>query len=95
MKKGRSILQRLADGADLPGEPLPSQPIVELAGDRRVLVENHFGVTQYSQERIGVKVKYGQVIVCGCGLELVRMTKEQLVICGKIDGITLIRRGKS
>ena len=77
------ILQRLADGADLSAEPLPGQPIVEIAGDRRVLIENHFGV----------KVKYGLVCVCGCDLELIRMTKEQLIISGRIDAVTLIRRG--
>lgn len=94
MKKGRSILERLADGADLSGEPMPMQPIVEIAGERRVLIENHFGVQEYRRERIGVKVKYGQVAVCGCGLELTRMTKEQLVISGRIDCVTLVRRGK-
>lgn len=94
MKRNHNILQRLADGADLPGEPLPAQPIIEIAGDRRVLIENHFGVMEYSRERIGVKVKYGVVSVCGCGLELTRMTKEQLVISGRIDGISLQRRGK-
>lgn len=88
----RSILDKMTDRADLLGEPIPGQTIVELAGERRVLIENHFGVTQYSRERICVKVKYGQVAVCGCGLELSRMTKEQLVICGKIDEVTLIRR---
>ena len=33
MGKGRMILQRLADGADLSAEPLPGQPIVEIAKD--------------------------------------------------------------
>ena len=90
MGKGQMILQRLADGADLSAEPLP---IVEIAGDRRVLIENHFGVKEYSREKIGVKVKYGLVCVCGCNLELIRMTKEQLIISGRIDAVTLIRRG--
>lgn len=94
MKERRNILQRLADEADLSGEPLPGQPIVEIAGDRRVLIENHFGVKEYSRERIGVKVKYGVITVCGCGLELIRMTKEQLVISGRIDAVSLQRREK-
>lgn len=93
MGRGRYLLERLADEADLTVEPLPGQPIVEIAGDRRVLIENHFGVKEYSRERITVKVKYGFVSVCGCQLELMRMTREQLVICGKIDGVTLQRRG--
>lgn len=93
MGKRRYIWERLADGADLAAEPMPGQPIVEIAGDRRVLIENHFGVKEYSREKIAVKVKYGFVCVCGCGLELIRMTREQLVISGRIDAVSLVRRG--
>lgn len=93
MGRGRYFLERLADETDLVAEPLPGQPIVEIAGDRRVLIENHFGVKAYSREKIVVKVKFGFVCVCGCGLELMRMTKAQLVIRGRIDGVTLQRRG--
>ena len=94
MNRRRGFLERLAEGADLPGEAMPGQPLVELAGDRRVLIENHKGVTEYGRERISVRVRYGQLVVCGCGLELARMTKEQLVIIGRIDGVTLHRRGE-
>lgn len=90
----KDILLKLTENADLNGEPLPGMPLVEIAGDRRVLIENHHGVTEYSGDRIGIKVKYGRVLVCGCGLELSRMTKEQLVICGRIDGVSLYRREK-
>lgn len=93
MGKGHFFLERLANNSDLVMEPLPGQPIVELTGDRRVLIENHFGVKAYGRERIVIKVKFGYVCVCGSGLELLRMTREQLVIRGRIDGISLQRRG--
>lgn len=92
MGKGHFFLERLAEDTDLTMEPLPGQPIVEIAGDRRVLIENHLGVRAYGREKILVKVKYGCICVCGCGLELLRMTREQLVIRGKIDAVTLQRR---
>lgn len=91
MAKG-DWMQRLTDQMDLSGEPLPGVPVVELAGDRRVLIERHGGVTQYSREKICVKVSYGLVQVCGCGMELTRMTREQLVISGRIDSVHLLRR---
>ncbi len=93
MGKGRFFLERLAEDADLSMEPMPGQPIVEIAGDSRVLIENHFGVKGYSREKILIKVKYGTLCVCGCGLELLRMTREQLVVRGRIDAVTLQRRG--
>ena len=93
MGRGRYFLERLAEDTDLPMEPMPGQPIVELAADSRVLIENHHGVKAYSREQIIVKVKFGCVCICGCGLEVMRMTREQMVIRGRIDGITLQRRG--
>jgi len=89
-----SWMQRLADGMDLSGEPLPGVPVVEIAGDCRVLIERHAGVTEYSRERICVKVRYGVVCICGCGLELTRMAREQLVISGRIDCVQLQRRNR-
>ena len=87
-------MQKLVDGADLPAEPLPGVPVVEVAGECRVLIERHGGVTEYSRDRICVKVRYGTVCVCGCALELTRMTREQLVISGRIDCVQLQRRGR-
>lgn len=94
MEGRKHWVQRLTEGADLPDEVVPGLPVVELAGDRRVLIEQHRGVTEYGCERICVRVRFGEVCICGCGLELNRMTKEQLVVSGRIDSIHLRRRGK-
>ena len=89
--KGRyDLLERL----DLPGETLPGQVLVEIAGENRVLIEQHRGIREYTPERIGVCVRYGMVEICGRGLELRSMSREQLIICGQIDSVTLIRRTK-
>lgn len=85
-------VQRMTDRADLYGESLPGVPVVELAGDRRVLIERHKGVTAYSDEQICVRLSYGYLSICGCNLELTRMTREQLIISGRIDGIQIQRR---
>lgn len=92
MGRGRHLIDRLTEEADLAAQPLPGRPIVEISGDNRVLIENHFGVKEYGTQRITVKVKYGYVCVCGSGLELQRMTREQLVIRGRIDCVTVQRR---
>ncbi len=95
MGKGRFILERLAEEADTAGGSVPGQCIVEIAGGCRVLIENHFGVKAYCEEKIMVNVKLGCVSVCGTGLEIQRMTKEQLVIRGKIENVALLRRGQA
>ncbi len=83
--------QRIADHADLCGESVPGVPIVEIAGDHRVLIERHRGVIEYGPQCIRIRVPYGILCVSGCGMELTRMTAQQLIISGKIDGISIDR----
>lgn len=91
VKQSSKFLDRFILGADLPGEVMPAQPLVEIAGENRVLIENHHGVTGYGCTEIRVKVRYGQLCICGSCLELARMTKQQLVITGRIDSVSLCR----
>lgn len=77
--------------ANLPGESLPNQPLLELIGDHRVLLENHRGVVCYGNCEIKVRVGYGIVSVQGIGLQLAHMTRQQLIISGRIDGVSIIR----
>lgn len=92
MMPKKHFAERFAAGMDLPGESVPGMTVVELAGDRRVLIEHHGGVTRYSCDKIEVKVRYGLVEISGSCLELACMSKAQLVITGRIDGIQLLRR---
>lgn len=79
---------------DLPGEPGPTQSVIEIVGTGRVLIEHHSGVVQYGTRQICVKVRYGIVEICGQDLELKRMTGQMLVISGCIDSVRLERRGR-
>lgn len=88
-KKG--FMEQITNAADLQDEPIPGLPLIEIAGERRVLIENHRGVIEYGSQTIRLKVKYGQVCICGSGLELARMTRGQLVISGRVDAVQLIR----
>lgn len=90
---GRGKLwDNLTENSDFTGEAFPGMPIIEIAGERRFLIENHQGVKEYGTEKITIKVKYGLVSVCGRCLRLSLMTKEQLIISGRIDCVSLIRR---
>ena len=88
---GTEWMRRLTRGMDLEGESLPGVTVAELAGDSRVLVEGHRGVTEYSPCRVTVKVGYGALSVSGRGLQLRQMSRQQLVICGCIDALELRR----
>ena len=91
MERRNRIAQQLSRATDLPDEPIPGLSLVEIAGDRRVLVENHKGVIQYCDSSIRIRVKFGEVCISGTKMTLARMTKGQLVISGCIDSVSLLR----
>ncbi len=87
----KPLMDYLTSAADLASEPIPGRPLIELAGDRTVLIENHKGVSEYSNMTIGINVKFGKVLVCGSALELIQMSKDRLIISGQIDKVELMR----
>lgn len=69
------------------------QPLVEIIDCNRIILENHKGIIEYSNERICVKVSFGCVKICGQKMELARMYNDQLVILGDIHSISFVKRG--
>lgn len=68
------------------------QPIAEIIGKGRVLIENHQGVLAYSDKEIGIKVAYGTIEITGCNLQLMEISSEQLVVKGVVDSLQLLGR---
>ena len=86
--KGRS--NWIGNRAEMVKKPVS---LVEIAGERRVLIEFHKGISSYSPQKVDVCVGYGKVSVSGSNLLIARMTREQLVIFGCIESVTLLKAG--
>lgn len=76
---------------ELIGESLPRRSIIELCSDNRIYVERHLGVYEYSDVEIHIGVYFGKIVIRGCCLKLASMSKESLVVTGKIQCVELIR----
>ena len=88
-------MRQVADHAELMDEVVPGQPVVELLGEGRVLIEGHRGVSAYSDQEIEVKTRLGVVRIYGCNLKLTNMSTYRLVISGSISCVYLAgRKGK-
>ena len=85
-------MRQMADHAALTEEALPAQPVVELLGEGRVLIEGHKGVSAYSDREIEIKTHLGVVRISGCNLKLTNMRTYRLVISGNISCVHLSGR---
>lgn len=68
-------------------------PLIEILDDYRVLIENHLGIVEYSDGRITIKRHNGSISVIGTGLQVSEISKEKVVIVGKILGLALMDGG--
>lgn len=95
MRRTNHLFDRMSLAANVYSEAMPGVPLIEISGCHRFLLENHHGIIAYCDKEIRAKVSYGYVCICGSGLELAKMTKEQLVITGMITSVSLnCRRDK-
>ena len=84
---GTNLWNRVAGNFSSEAAFPPKVPLIEIYGGKRILIENHCGVCEYTENLICVKVKHGQVCVGGYNLKLALICKDRLVICGKIESV--------
>ncbi len=83
------MLGLITEAVDIPAELLPGMPLIELTGHSRVMVDNHRGISEYTNGCICVRVSFGLVSIYGCGLRITKMRKKQIVIGGNILRVEL------
>ena len=91
MKQRKTDASRFLDSISKKTDLIPGVPLLEIAGQCRVLLENHRGIIAYSPSQVTVRVQFGSYCIHGCALKIARMGKDQLVIQGRIEMVQLIR----
>ena len=88
-RRGGEALVRAAELFDLPADVIAGVSRVEITGGREVLVENHGGILEYTEEL--VRISGGSVIieVRGHELTLESMSSADLKLRGRIFGVEL------
>ena len=71
--------------------PRTDRPLIEILGDRRVLIEHHKGISIYEPNLMQVKVCFGFIEILGSDLSISCMSTDRLVISGKIEGTRIMR----
>lgn len=88
----RKIVRTITDRAGLHSETVSGAPLLEISSDDRVLVENYLCVVEYTECLVQIRMEFGMYEIAGSSLMISCIQKDQLVVCGRIDSVTL-RRG--
>ena len=75
----------------LANTPLVRNPLTEITGNKRVLIEHHKGIGAYSSCEIHVHTRDGYICVEGTRLLLECISCEQIVITGEISCVKFVK----
>ena len=65
-------------------------PRIEILGDRRVIVENHRGILEYSDTRMRIACGRLTLRILGEGLEIRALSLNELAVTGRIHAVEYI-----
>ena len=78
------VLEKAAEMFCLPEEVLIGLPKIVMTGNRRIQLEYHKGLLEYSESLIIINCGKSLLRVKGDNMEIVSMTAEELLITGLI-----------
>lgn len=84
-KKNGTFKYRVAEAASMPKDVVLGVPIVTIIGEFEINIENYRGIIEYTDSLIRIKLKNGQLKICGERLKIVYYTNEDMMITGKIE----------
>ena len=82
------IIEKAFERFDLPLEAIGHGRII-LSGNSHLMIENHRGVLEYTEELVLIALKKGRLRVRGSGLSLAAIEGESVAIVGKIQAVEL------
>lgn len=81
------MIERASERLQLPGEIIAGMPLVTITGTRRVHIENHRGIVEYSDDEIVVGISKGRIRIRGAVLSLAAMTSDEMLISGNVIAV--------
>lgn len=85
--KNKDIKKLLANALELPKELILDLPHISIIGKEEILVQNHGGLLEYSDDIIRIKTKLGILIINGKNLVITKITNENVQASGKIKSV--------
>lgn len=91
MKLYHKVFGKIPEIIDVPDQTLPGIPIMEIYGDRRILIEGQCAVIQYGLNCIRLRNQCGIVSVCGCDLCMAELSSDRLVVTGRVESVSITK----
>ena len=83
-----ALKRRITTTFELPREIMLDWPLMRMTGDEELVITNHKGIAEYTKEQVRIKTALGVAKVLGRGLVIKEISRENIVVAGKIEAVS-------
>lgn len=87
MGKFNNLRSKLADDLEIPNDALSDNFDLRMHGNKKVVIENHLGITNYENDTVGIKTVENSILIKGSKFKIEEINSYNVIIKGNIDEI--------
>ena len=83
-KRGWNLLGREEDILD---KDMISSPHIQIFGNNKINIEGCYGIFEYTDTYLKLRLKKGSLILCGSGFDIIFYEEKLMTVKGKISSV--------
>ncbi len=87
-----NLRSKLADDLEIPNDAFTDNFNLMMHGTKKVIIENHQGITIYDYDVVGVKTIDNYILIKGSQFKIEEINNYKLIIKGNIDEINFSKK---
>ena len=92
MGKFNNLRSKLADDLEIPNNALTDNFDLRMHGNKKVIIENHLGITVYENDEVGIKTVENNILIKGSKFKIEEINNFNVIIKGNIDEILFLKK---
>ncbi len=87
MGKFNNFRSYLADNLEIPNDAFSDNFDLRMHGNKKVIIENHTGITVYEDDEIGIKTNDQNILIKGSKFKIEEINSFKVIVKGEIKEI--------
>jgi len=82
---------KVTEALELPKEIALNMPKLTMLGSEDLVIENHKGIIEYSDEKVRINTASGTIKISGINLTIKEITAEDIMVKGNISSLEFLK----
>ncbi len=92
MGKFNNLRSKLADDLEIPNDAFSDNFDLRMHGNKKVIIENHSGITVYENDQVGIKTIESNILIKGSKFKIEEINNYNVIIRGNVEEIIFSKK---